>query len=62
MKWVPFGVFSTSHFDFNQHRTINDNKNPPGIMKTRPGVIKNQTWSHKKYEKPPGTMKNHLEP
>ena len=31
----------------NQPGTINDDKNPPGIMNTRPGAIKN--------------MKNHLE-
>ena len=50
-----FLVFLTSHFvpaalssDINQPGTINDDKNPPGIMKTRPGAIKN--------------MKNHLEP
>ena len=50
-----FLVFSTSHFapaalssDLNQPVTINDNKNPPGIMKTRTGAINN--------------MKNHLEP
>ena len=48
-------VFSTSHFapaalssDLNQPGTINDDRNPPGILKTRPGVIKN--------------MNNHLEP
>ena len=48
-------VFLTSHFapaalssDLNQPGTINDNKNPPGKMKTRPGAINN--------------MKNHLEP
>ena len=42
-----FLVFLTSHFvlaplssDLNQPGTINDDKNPPGIMKTRPGVIK----------------------
>ena len=50
-----FLVFLTPHFapaalssDLNQPGTINDNKNPPGIMKTRPGAINN--------------MKNHLEP
>ena len=50
-----FLVFLTSHFapaalssDLNQPGTINDNKNPPGKMKTRPGAINN--------------MKNHLEP
>ena len=47
IKQVPFGVFSMSHFapaalssDLNQPGTINDDKNPPGIMKTRPGAIK----------------------
>ena len=42
-----FLVFLTSHFapaalslDLNQPGTINDDKNPPGIMKTRPGAIK----------------------
>ena len=42
-----FLVFLTSHFapaalssDLNQPRTINDGRNPPGIMKTRPGAIK----------------------
>ena len=50
-----FLVFLTSHLapvafssDINQHGTINHDKNPPGIMKTRPGAIK--------------YMKNHLEP
>ena len=53
-----FLVFLTSHFapaalslDLNQPGTINDDKNPPGIMKTRPGAIK-------KHEKSPETMKN----
>ena len=42
-----FLVFLTSHFvpvalssDSNQPGTINDDKNPPGIMKTRPGAMK----------------------
>ena len=42
-----FLVFLTSHFapaalssDLNQPGTINDDKNPPRIMKTRPGAIK----------------------
>ena len=42
-----FLVFLTSHFapaalslDLNQPETINYNKNPPKIMKTRPGAIK----------------------
>ena len=42
-----FLVFLTSHFapaalssDLNQPGTINGDKNPPGIMKTRPGAIK----------------------
>ena len=50
-----FLVFLTSHFapvafssDINQHGAINHDKNPPGIMKTRPGTIK--------------TTKNYLEP
>ena len=41
-----FLVFLTSHFapaalssDLNQPGTLNDNKNPPGIMETRPGYI-----------------------
>ena len=48
-------VLLTSHFapaalrsDLNQPVTKNDNKNPPGIVKTRPGAINN--------------MKNHLQP
>ena len=50
-----FLVFLTSHFapaalssDLNQSGTIINNKNPPGLMKTRPGAINN--------------MKTHLEP
>ena len=42
-----FLVFLTSHFapaalspDLNQPGTINHDKNPPRIMKTRPGAIK----------------------
>ena len=50
-----FLVFLTSHFapaalssDLDQPGTINNDKNTPGIIKTRHGAIKN--------------MKNHLEP
>ena len=42
-----FLLFLTTHFafvalslDLNQPGTINDDKNPPRIMKTRPGAIK----------------------
>ena len=42
-----FWVFLTSHFapaalssELNQPGTINDDINPPGIMKTRPGAVK----------------------
>ena len=42
-----FLVFLTSHFapaalssDLNRPGTMNNDKNPPGIMKTRPGAIK----------------------
>ena len=55
-----FLVFLTSHFvpaalssDLNQPGTINDNKNPPGIMKTRPGTIK----EHKKNNLEPSKTK-----
>ena len=62
-----FLVFLTSHYapaplssDLSQPGTINDDKNPPGIMKTRPGAIKknmnNQPGTMKNQ---PGTMKNH---
>ena len=50
-----FLMFLTARFapaalnsGLNQPGTINDNRNPPGIMKIRPGAINN--------------MKNHLEP
>ena len=71
-----FWVFLTSHFapaalssDLNQPGTINDDKNPPGIIKTRPGAIKKHektTWNHEKpnsnYKKWPVTIKTDLEP
>ena len=53
-----FLIFLTSHFapaplssDLNQPGTINEDKNPPGIIKTRPGAIKKHektTWNHEK--------------
>ena len=69
-----FLVFLTSHFapaalssDLIQPGIINDNINPPGIMKTRPGVIKRKiTWNHEKltcnYKNLPVTIKTNLEP
>ena len=70
-----FLVFLTSHFapallssDLNQPGTINDDRNPPGILKTRPGAIekhqqptctyKNQPGNRDHPQNPPGTMKN----
>ena len=57
-KMSTFLVFLTSHFmpaalssDLNQPETIYHDKKTTGIMKTRPGAIK-------EHEKPPGTMKN----
>ena len=64
IKWVPFGVFSASHFvppalslDINQPGTMKNHKHQPGIKKNRPGTMNN-------HKKKPGTLnihKTHLE-